>query len=487
MKSSGAFATLGSSEDGYEVVKALPDGPPSRPGPKLPCKMLAPPENHRMFFGREDVLERIEDALSPSSTGINSEGLKQFALSGLGGVGKTEVAYEFAFRSQDCYDAVFWVNADSEASLAQHYSQISQELGLEDDADKNSQVVSRELVKGWLSDPGTTAAEDKSNQAGVASQVTWLIVFNNADDIMALNDYWPMQGNGSILITSRDPLMKTHFTVRVSGIDLEALDSNDGAALLKRHTKIEDDETDQMAREISDCLGGLPLAIVQMAGYIQRQDLTLSEFLTLYHDATEHPKLYGTRYDPGSRDYSHTMSTVWSLEELKACAKRMLEVLTFFHPDSVQEGILTDNLNELFGDLDPDPNSAAFREARTALLQSSLVKRNKGKGELSMHRLVQDVVQSELQARNVDDLDATFELAVRMVWQKWPSAMPKSARRTQDVQPKNINKRLEVSRWPVCAQLYPHVKRLKDLWHSTKAVRASAQLQFAALLNDAAW
>lgn len=125
-----------------------------------------------------------------------------------------------------------------------------------------SQVVSRDIVKGWLSNPRKyLSGSDESIQPGQAtSDATWLLIFDNADDPMILADYWP-QGSGSILVTSRDPLAKSMFTRRPSGLDLGPLTQQDSLSLFNHLTTGFDEPEDDTARGISDALGGVPLAI----------------------------------------------------------------------------------------------------------------------------------------------------------------------------------------------------------------------------------
>lgn len=121
----------------------------------LPCFLLNTPVANEDFCGREDILQRLAAELLPSKNMVTASetALRQFALCGFGGVGKTEIAREFARRHKTCFDAVFWVVADEVAKLDHHYQQISLALGLEDSSECKSQVVSREIVKGWLSNP----------------------------------------------------------------------------------------------------------------------------------------------------------------------------------------------------------------------------------------------------------------------------------------------------------------------------------------------
>lgn len=410
--------------------------------------------------------------------------LKQYALCGFGGIGKTEIAREFARRYRSSFDAVFWVIADDTAKLDEHYQQISLALGLEDSSDCKSQVVSREIVKGWLSNPrrDLSDSDDLAQSRHDKLEVSWLLVFDNADDPMILADYWP-QGSGSILITSRDPLSKSMFTRKPSGLDLGPLTSEDSLSLFNHLTYSIDEPEDDTAQQISEALGGIPLAISQMAGIIRRQDLTLSEFYELYTNHEEHASLYGTRFDTNLIPYRHTLSTVWAIDKLKPHAKQLLELVAFLDPDIIGEDLLMELSIKLLSEGSTFRKSG-YLDARADLLQSSLVQRNKQKQQVFVHRIVQDVV---LATMNDVKKAYMFDHVVKIVWASWPSAMPKPSKEPVLPKPKSSGGRLHVGRWPVCAAIYPHVLRMHQLWGTISAPSDATSLHFAKLLTEAAW
>lgn len=478
-------ATDGSTSMGYEVILSSTAVEPAKIKPRLPCVILESCTPNPNFCGRDDVIDMIGREILPPTTKLVSSqntGLRQFALCAMGGMGKTEIAQEFAIRHKEEFDAVFWVQADEIAKINQCYQHISTELGLEDPSESNSHVVSRELVKGWLSNPWRDdSADQKSNSS---SEVNWLIVFDNADDPMILMDYWP-QGSGAVLITSRDPLTKSLFSARMSGIDLEPLTDRAGASLLLRLTGVDvedEDDAEDLARRNTHLLGGIPLAISQMAGIIRRQELSLAEFHDLYTDAAEHPDLYETKIsDASTRGYAHSISTVWAIEKLKPEARKLLELIAFLDADNIQEDLLVEASADIFPK-DVTFKNSLYRDLRTELLQSSLVRRNKQKNELFVHRLVQDAVRAKM---SPDAAKEVFEFAVRLLWINWPSAMPKPSRKPEYVQPKTADNRSKVARWPLCAQLYPHVLRVHHLFTVVPEISISSRLAFAAILSDA--
>jgi hypothetical protein len=110
--------------------------------------VLRPHTRNPGFFGRKDVLDQIEGALVPSANSTTTAGqpvLRSFAVCGLGGLGKTQTAVEFAFAHQQDFDAIFWVQAEDRDKLAASFSQIASELSIIDPADIGNHVVGRDL------------------------------------------------------------------------------------------------------------------------------------------------------------------------------------------------------------------------------------------------------------------------------------------------------------------------------------------------------
>ncbi|KAH8882047.1 tetratricopeptide repeat domain-containing protein [Thozetella sp. PMI_491] len=479
-------ATEGTSLSGFELVHSTISTTEMRKTLHLPCILLNTHSANEYFCGREDILARLADALLPPKNVVSASNtaLRQFALCGFGGIGKTEIAREFCRRHKASFDAVFWVIADEIAKLDHNYQQISLALGLEEESECKSLVVTREIVKGWLSNPRRhLSGPDELVQPGQGgSEASWLLIFDNADDPLILADYWP-QGSGSILITSRDPLAKTVFTSRPSGLDLGPLTQLDSISLLKQLTSISSDSEDRTARQISDALSGVPLAISQMAGIIRRQDLSLPEFLELYMDNEERASLYETKFDTNLITYRHSVSTVWAFEKLKPHAQQLLGLISFLDPDQIGEDLLMKASAELLSD-GAQFRKSSYIEARAELLLSSLVQRDKQNQRISVHRIVQDAI---LATMDVTKKQFLFDRIVEVLWAEWPSAMPNPSKEPVLPKPKSADGRLHVRRWPVCRAIYPHVLRIHQLWSNIPGLSDSTNLLFGKLLNDSAW
>ncbi|KAI0447529.1 hypothetical protein F4803DRAFT_573382 [Xylaria telfairii] len=482
----------GTTEPEFELISHPYEITPKRPKPKLPCIHLPTHDRGRIFFRRQDILDAMRDALLPVAKAYrDGPDLKQFALCGLGGIGKTEIALEFALRFKDSFDAIFWVQADETAKLDRCFQDMSVKLGLETAAEAQSQVVSRSVLKGWLANPtkGDLVTDADVNPAtSLNKDASWLIIFDNADDPTLLGDYWP-DGPGSVLVTSRDPLAKTLFSTRSLGVDLGPLSDEDGGALLLQLTGSDDspeEEAESIARSISHGFAGLPLALTQMAGIIRRNDLSLSEFLSLYQEEEERTALYSSKFNTGATVYQHSIATVWAFEKLSEEAKVLLRAASFLDPDMMQESILFDAVSALIAD--NSFSKSQFSAARTELLQTSLFKRDKGKNELSeyrvsVHRLVQDAVLATMAGT---DADATIAVLVNILWQIWPPTLGPPTKPIPFLQKNAKLQHYQVSRYPQCASLYPHIIALKQRWKLTTSCTVQTKTQFAALMTDGA-
>ncbi|KAL1638140.1 hypothetical protein SLS58_008977 [Diplodia intermedia] len=400
--------------------------------------------------------------------------MTMFALVGPGGMGKTQIATEFVHLKKDCFDAIFWVYADQPVKVANGFLRIALELGLipEDSADAKDPVVVREIVKGWMANP-VKSYEASENSSEMAS---WLLVFDNADHVDIIRDYWPVDGPGCVLLTSRDPL-------HLGGIEdstLQPFSPEDAFNFLIKLTQRKDDpEEKQAGMEVSRRLGGLPLAVTQMAGIITRRDLSFAEFLTAYDERESQDDLFKTKMEypltcrnPG---YGHTLASVWALESLKH-GRALLDVLSFLDPDQIPESILTAFLSRK-----PDSNNppllhdyprsnSEYRRARTELLRSSLISRQRTARSMTVHNLVQDVSRAKMPAPR---LRLAFVTCLHLLSAKWPFEA--------------FGWQHSVSRWSTCEELFPHVMKLMHLSEGLEGLDDDAETKFqlAKLLTGA--
>jgi len=240
---------------------------PASPASVMPIWKM--PHRRNMYFtGREDAMLSLHDLLTARKMGVTAQ---ICALSGLGGMGKTQIAVEYAYRYADEYAAVLWARADSYQSLTTDFVTFVQAdvLNLPEKADTDqAQLV--EGVKRWLQ-----------------QHKAWLLILDNADDIETVYDFLPTRGEGHILLTTRSqatgPGMK--------GFEIEKMGRAEGALLLLRRAKlIAEDASLDVASEserveaeaICTMLDGLPLALDQAAAYIEENQSGLAAYQKLY-------------------------------------------------------------------------------------------------------------------------------------------------------------------------------------------------------------
>lgn len=443
----------------------------------LPCHVKLPRRDPE-FADRTDILSEIETALCPKCykkypSSEERTGIKSFALCGAGGIGKTAVATEFAWAHSKCFDAIFWLHAEEPTSLASMFSRIAIELGLLSEASQEAKdtTLTRNHVLNWLSRPRRSIllTEDTGHVP------TWLLVFDNVSDGEVLRDYWPDSSiNGSILLTSRDPLAKTPFYQCDGGVDLTPFTTHDAAEfLLKISWRVGDNQERQMSHVVTERLGCYPLALKQMAGVIIRQHLSFEEFIKRYDEEETHNALLKLSFNRNHEieTYNHTLASVWALEDLKTSGV-LMQVIAFLDPDEIPEQLLEEVAGKL--NLEGYPrNITSYHEARSELLTSSLISRNFSTKSISVHRLIQDACRAKM---STERFRIIFNATVELITFVWPSA--------------GFGIRHNVSRWALCEVLARHLLRLLDRFsRQNKTIQEglAENLNFSNIINELGW
>ncbi|MBC7966656.1 MAG: TIR domain-containing protein, partial [Fuerstia sp.] len=159
-----------------------PVAAPPRPPGMLPDVFHIPHERNRNFTGRDELLRDLRQALDSGKPAALVQ-----ALHGLGGIGKTQTAVEYAYRHLGDYDTIWWVRAEEPSTRSGDFAALAKALGLPE-ADAQNQQIAVEAARTWLS-----------------RNTKWLLVLDNVPHPDDLDGLLPPQHNGHILITSRDP------------------------------------------------------------------------------------------------------------------------------------------------------------------------------------------------------------------------------------------------------------------------------------------
>jgi hypothetical protein len=443
---------------------------------ELPCYMLKPHTPDPSFYNRPEVVEALRQNLYPHlKPNQNSSSLRltTFALCGAGGVGKTRMAVEFAYASKSVFDAIFFLHASDTAKLAQGFANISIQLGLETSASAGDQLISRDLVISWMTEPRRYTSKISRRERGTnpPKEPNWLLIFDNADDLDLLADYWPISNHGSILVTSRDPLAKTRCIIPIeAGIDLDPFNTKDAATLLRNLTGFNAPQYTGISEEVAAELSGFPIAITQVAKMVGRRRLSLEELLKMYRDQSVRLDIHQSNIGSNSK----SLATVWALEDLSPGAQMLINFLAFLDPDQIPEKIFTD----VFQSDDPllvphnyFPSEGAFMEARTELLRSSLIKRNIDLKEITIHRIIQDATRLRM---DKETMQLAFNGISQLLYIVWPFSFFEAS----------------TKRWRMCEPIVPHIQNLVQFYDS-RSVGLEGQKTpkpyFPRLIQDYGW
>ncbi len=357
---------------------------PTFPG-ALPAVWNIPYPRNPYFTGREELLRRLAASLRAGETvGIS----QPQAVSGLGGVGKTQLALEYAYRYYQDYEAVLWTRADTQEALISGFVTFAALLQLPEQEERD-QLKIVQAIKHWLT-----------------SHTRWLLLLDNADDLVLVRDFLPPAGRGHTLLTTRAASMGR----LAHPIEVDALDNEPGALLLLRLTyrlapdaPLEQAEASErtIALQITQELGGLPLALDQAGAYIEETHCSLADYLQL--SRSQRADLLAARGGLVP-DHPEPVATTWSLsfarvQERSAAAADLLRVCAFLHPDAIPEEIITESTAALGLSLQAVAhNPFVLNQAIGVLLAYSLLKRQPEEHLLSMHRLVQAVLKDGMDA-----------------------------------------------------------------------------------------
>lgn len=365
------------------------------------------------FFGRESTLAQMQRVLCCERIDSQEKNVISFAVTGQAGIGKTQVAVQFVHRHQAFFDAIFWVQAYDIERLHESFREIAIKLGLVKPLSPDSfdRSLTRRLVIDWLERP-----PKRSRDRGDLDPV-WLIVFDSVNDPNLLRQFLPLNTSGRVLITSKDPLAISPFYVNKEAVKLAEFDPAETSELLLRLTGRENDENDKRSSlKFAARLGGIPLAIVTMAGVITRKNITFAEFLQEYKEGHSHATLFDTMLSPHyAHGYERTIASAYGLDNLEY-GRDLLDVLSFFDPDGISEDIILDNDAHTVMDM-TSLSRSSYQEARTELLQSSLITRNRNDKSLTVHRLTQDNARAKMRP---DRYEQVFTTTLQLLAEVWP-------------------------------------------------------------------
>ncbi|WP_448617265.1 FxSxx-COOH system tetratricopeptide repeat protein [Geodermatophilus sp. URMC 65] len=343
----------------------------------LPPVWKVPPRNPR-FTGRDGMLTELRRRLRAGEGTLVVQ-----ALYGLGGVGKTQLAIEYAHRFATDYELVWWIDAEQPVLVPGQLASLAVRLGLP---------------------PGPTVdATVERLLDQLRGRDRWLLIFDNAERPGDIADYQP-GGAGHVLITSRSP----GWGALGGRLEVDVLARTETIALLCAWVPALSEElADKLAAE----LGDLPLAAAQAAGYLEQTDLPPADYLRRFRERR------ATLFSRGEvLGYQGRIDTAWalSLERLRGedpAAVQLLELAAFLAPEPIPLALFTGHpglLGQPLRDTAVDPDALA--DTVGALIGYSLARRHPD--GFQVHRLLQAVIRQRLP---VDRQQATAEAVVALL------------------------------------------------------------------------
>ncbi|KAH7130945.1 hypothetical protein EDB81DRAFT_129655 [Dactylonectria macrodidyma] len=384
------------------------------------------------FVGRDNILKELDDRLGETD--------QRLALTGLGGVGKSQIAIEYAHRTRinEPQTSIFWVDADDVIRFVKGYREIAELMRIPGRDDPKLDIL--DLVRRWLCDENNGR---------------WLMVLDNADDIQTfyattpddptatpLEKFIPRSPNGSILLTSRNETVARNLVENKTRIiEVEPMTKPDALRLFE--AMVATDlflETDAKERkELVEALEGIPLAISHASAYIDAQRITLADYLELFRETEDNQVLLlsnedikNSRRDPSSQ---HTVITTWQIsfkkiQDTKPEATNLLALMSMFHGQEIPRDLVTHHMGKV-----------ASINALATLMHFSLIKEHQRqdrqkKVSYDMHGLVQLSTRNWLQQHH--ELGRWRKESLSVMAKAFPSG--------------------HYTTWKDCEDLLPHAK-----------------------------
>lgn len=370
---------------------------------------LVPWKRNPLFTGREELLKALHIRLEVKQ-GIALA--QPSALHGLGGIGKTQIALEYAYRHALEYSAIFWIRAETPESIISSLWQIAELLQLpeRDDEDQRHAVGA---VQRWLSTHGQ-----------------WLLIWDNVEDLVLLDHFLPATRQGALLITTR----RQALGALAQGVELEPMGQEEGSFFVLRRAKVLKQEATYehmrqfaatesgeyaAAAELVTALEGLPLALDQAGAYIEETGCNLAGYLQRYHQ--QHASLLARRGGPGNIHPQSVSATfhfsIQLVEQERHDAADILRVCALLQAEAIPEELFLEGATYLGPNLESLASDPSQFDLALAILRNlSLVRRHPETGTLSLHRLVQVVLREGMskqertiwQRRVIHALNALF-------------------------------------------------------------------------------
>ncbi len=342
-----------------------------------PAIMVNVPLRNTSFVGRQALLRAVEEQLGAQDTAA----VLPHALHGLGGVGKSQLALEYIYTHQRDYKVICWIPAERESLILAALSTLAAQLGVA--------PTSQESVGAPAANTAVPAVLEALRTG--APYDNWLLVFDNAEDIDVARRYFPPNGPGKVIVTSRNRAWERVATP----LPVNVFEREESVELLqKRSPDLSDEDADRLA----EALGDLPLAVEQAGAWRAVTGMLVQEYL----DLLQQRSLEILELDK-TPDYPTSVAAAWDISltriaESNPGARQLLDICASMAPEPIPRSVLRGGRGvSITPDVDPLlRESIKLNRAIRDLSQFSLVKVDPRTNTLQMHRLLQTVLLAKL-------------------------------------------------------------------------------------------
>jgi hypothetical protein len=372
-------------------------------GPRLPGsvpRVWNVPARNAGFTGRDGLLVAVRERLLAGDRAVVQ------AFQGMGGVGKTQLAAEYAHRFAGTYDLAWWVNSEQAGLIGDQFAALGMALG--------------------CVQPGASAEVVRAAVLGdLRGRGRWLLVFDNAETPADITPWLP-GGVGHVLITSRE----RRWAEIAAPVEVDVFARSESVTILQgRVTGLSDADADRLAAQ----LGDLPLGVAQAAGFMAETGIPAAEYLGLLRTRAGQLLAQGA---PGSYPRSLAAATQLIVERLDRddpAAAQLASVCAFLAPEPIPEDLFTSAAIRL-----PDELAAraadplAWRQTLAHLARQSLARIDQ-RG-LVVHRLTQAILRDRLSPDEAAATRVCSEVILAasdpgdppnpVTWPRWARLMP---------------------------------------------------------------